>query len=366
MLSRYGIPISPRPIQKLAAVSGPKPALDWDRLQSYPVPFQTEMAAKDVGKQSVADKPDGTYEGDVILLNRPILPPQTVGPPQTPPGLYTVAHNVLWTFLYQNRHMFEIPETDLGWHSSSFPVTTLNSVAEGINTIRLPERCRSTNGSCAAGDYASSNSDNSYTFEGNGGYSVPGVVHHELNHFVMKRYFDVGSVEGEVTTTNPALACTANPAFFGGSQGNSTVTNPAGCATLANDFNMVEALAQAEFAVGGQPLQLWAQYIRNDEADDLDTGWLAGFNWGRAANPMTWEFGYAYGVVEKDAQFGQFVDSDFGGGVTDVDGSIFKIGYAPAKNWLLNGTYFMNKRFVDAGAEDLSYDRYQIDLNWKF
>jgi hypothetical protein len=180
-------------------------------------------------------------------------------------------------------------------------------------------------------------------------------------------YFDVGSVEGEVTTTNPALACTANPAFFGGPQGNSTVTNPAGCATLANDFNMVEALAQAEFAVGGQPLQLWAQYIRNDEADDLDTGWLAGFNWGRAANPMTWEFGYAYGVVEKDAQFGQFIDSDFGGGVTDVDGGVFRIAFAPAKNWVLNGTYFMNDRFIDApGAIERSYDRYQVDFNWKF
>ena len=71
--------------------------------------------------------------------------------------------------------------------------------------------------------------------------------------------------------------------------------------------------------------------------------------------------------IEKDAQFGQFVDSDFGGGVTDVDGSIVKIGYAPAKNWVLNGTYFMNNRFVDApGATERSYDRYQIDLNWKF
>ncbi len=84
-------------------------------------------------------------------------------------------------------------EDGVGWHSSSFAVTTLNSVGEGINTIRLPERCRSSNGSCAASDYAGSNSGNSYTFEGNAGYSTPGVIHHELNHFVMKRYFDIGS-----------------------------------------------------------------------------------------------------------------------------------------------------------------------------
>ena len=145
------------------------------------------------------------------------------------------------------------------------------------------------------------------------------------------------------------------------------MTNAAGCSVLANDFNMIEALAQAEFDIRNQPLQIWAQYIKNDQADDLDTGWLAGFNWGKAANPMSWEFGYAYGAIEKDAQFGQFVDSDFGGGVTDVDGSIFKIGFAPAKNWVLNGTYYMNNRFIDApGAIERSYDRYQLDLNWKF
>ncbi len=179
-------------------------------------------------------------------------------------------------------------------------------------------------------------------------------------------YFDVGAAQGQVTTTN-ATPCTANNGFFGGPQGNTTVLNGAGCPTLLNDFNMIEALAQAEFTIGNQPLQIFAQYIQNQEADDLETGWLTGFNWGKASNPRSFEFGYAYGVIEKDAQFGQFIDSDFGGGVTDVDGSILKLGFAPAKNWVLNGTYFINNRFIDApGAIERSYDRYQIDLNWKF
>jgi outer membrane murein-binding lipoprotein Lpp len=179
-------------------------------------------------------------------------------------------------------------------------------------------------------------------------------------------YFDVGSVRGQVTTTN-TVPCTANGAFFGGPQGNTTVLNGAGCPTLVNDYNMIEALAQAEFTIANQPLQIFAQYIQNQEVDDLDSGYLAGFNWGKASNPMSWEFGYAYGVIEKDAQFGQFVDSDFGGGVTDVDGGVFKFGFAPAKNWVVNGTYFMNTRFIDApGAIEQDYDRYQIDLNFKF
>ena len=179
-------------------------------------------------------------------------------------------------------------------------------------------------------------------------------------------YFDVGAVRGEVTTTN-TVPCTANTSFFGGPQGNTTVLDADGCRVLANDYNMIEALGQLELTIANQPLQAWVQFIQNQEVDDLDTGWLAGFNWGKASNPGSFEFGYAYGVIEKDSQFGQFVDSDFGGGVTDVDGSIFKIGYAPTKNWVLNGTYFMNNRFIDApGATERSYDRYQIDLNWKF
>jgi cell division protein FtsB len=179
-------------------------------------------------------------------------------------------------------------------------------------------------------------------------------------------YFDVGSVQGQVTTTN-TVPCTANPAFFGGPQGNTTVLNAAGCPTLLNDFDMLEALAQAEFNLGGQPVQIYAQYVQNQEADDLDTGYLAGFNFGKASNPYTWEFGYAYAVIEKDSQFAQFIDSDFGGGVTDTDGSVLKIGFAPAKNWVVNGTYFMNNRFVDApGATERNYDRYQIDMNFKF
>jgi outer membrane murein-binding lipoprotein Lpp len=180
-------------------------------------------------------------------------------------------------------------------------------------------------------------------------------------------YFDVGSVQGEVTTLSTSNPCVNNGAFFNGPQGNTTFTDALGCARLLNDYNMVEAIGQAEFNVGSQPVQVFAQAIQNQEADDLDTGWFAGFTYGKAGNPRTWDFGYAYGVMEKDASFGQFIDSDFGGGVTDVNGSVFRFGYAPAKNWLLNGTYFMNNRFIDApGATERNYDRYQIDMNFKF
>jgi hypothetical protein len=181
-------------------------------------------------------------------------------------------------------------------------------------------------------------------------------------------YFDARVVEGQVTAA--ATGCTVNNAFFGGAQGNTTVADASGCLLLANDFNMLEGVVQAELAIGSRPLTLFGDYIQNVEADSLDTGYALGFTFGKASNPMTWDFSYAYQFIEKDAQFGQFVDSDFGGGITDTQGSVFKVGFAPAANWLLSGTYFMNERSVDVATSSIpansDYDRYQIDLSTKF
>jgi len=80
-----------------------------------------------------------------------------------------------------------------GNFKSSFSVSTMDDLGEGIGTIRLPERCRSGNTNCAATDYDDSNSGTLYTYEGNGGYHFPSVIHHELNHFVMIDYLGVSN-----------------------------------------------------------------------------------------------------------------------------------------------------------------------------
>ena len=177
-------------------------------------------------------------------------------------------------------------------------------------------------------------------------------------------YIDVGGLQGEVT--NAATGCVVNAAFFGGAQGNTTFTDGLGCTRLMDDYNLVEALAQADFKVGGRiPVVVFGDYLRNQRASDHDTGYSLGFGVGKAADPHSWEFGYAWQSLEKDAQFGQFTDSDFGGGITDTRGSVFKFGYAPAKSWTVNATYFLNQRFVNVGTKS-DYDRWQLDLNYKF
>lgn len=186
-----------------------------------------------------------------------------------------------------------------------------------------------------------------------------------LKLFAAVGYYDVGAVQNEITTTTGS--CAANGAFFGGPQGNLTYAG-AGCARLLNDYDLVELLAQADWTLGGLPLTVFLDYIQNQEADDEDVGYAAGVTLGKAARSHSWEIGYVYQDMEKDAQFGQFLDADLGGGITGSNGSVIKVGYAPAKSWTLNGQYFLNDRRTgnSVTAPKLDYRRLQLDLNYKF
>lgn len=182
-------------------------------------------------------------------------------------------------------------------------------------------------------------------------------------------YYQVGAVQGEVTLTSATPPCAANGAFFGGAQGNRTVV-VGGCRTLRDGYELIEGLAQLEFKLGSYPASVFANYIQNQEALDNDSGYAAGFTFGKAGDPKSWEFSYVYQDMDQNAQFAQFVDSDFGGGITFSKGSVFKAAWAPAKNWTINGTYFLNERqLVASGATNdiwRDYDRWQLDLNYKF
>ena len=129
---------------------------------------------------------------------------------------------------------------------------------------------------------------------------------------------------------------------------------------------------QADFAIGKLPVNVFVDYMMNTEAEvnttagkKLDSAWAAGITLGRAVEPKTWEVGYTYQTAEKDSVFAQFHDSDFGGNLLDSKGHGFKVGYAPAINWTLNGTYYVNERFMDVGTPR-DYTRLMLDLNYKF
>jgi hypothetical protein len=197
-------------------------------------------------------------------------------------------------------------------------------------------------------------------------------------------------------------------AFFGGSSfGNTTVNATAGggaCARaiavaspcLLMDYDVIEGFADLTATVGGQPLRFFVDYAKNTEAEvnpvageKLDTAYAVGVNYGAAgAAKGTWEVGVLYQQIEKDALFGQLLDSDFGDGNTDTKGLVLRGGYSPARNWTLNATLFLNDLANDVpqngivvfneatpapldtttinGVFDREYKRLQLDLNFRF
>lgn len=179
------------------------------------------------------------------------------------------------------------------------------------------------------------------------------------------QYSDLVKGEG----FRPFYGCSGTAAVSAGTitcaNGNTVIGTTAANAVLANDFNVVGASVEYSTRAGAWPLQVWADFARNVAADDLETAWTAGLTLGRAADRGSWEAGVAYESLGKDAIFGQLVDSDFGDGRTDADGWIFRGGYALARNWLINATWFLNDRQTEVGTAS-DYRRFMLDLNLRF
>jgi hypothetical protein len=166
-------------------------------------------------------------------------------------------------------------------------------------------------------------------------------------------YYECGSCQGE------------SPLFNNNGNGNTTFA-VSGVNRLTYGYEILEIGAQTGITAMDLPLTFWANYAQNMASDvEYDTAFAIGAVLGKASNPKTWEAGLFYQEIDKDALFGQWIDSDFGDGRTDSEGWVLKGGYAPVRNFTVNATYFMNTLNKDVGV-DLDYDRLQLDLNYKF
>jgi hypothetical protein len=182
-------------------------------------------------------------------------------------------------------------------------------------------------------------------------------------------YFDHGATQGY----NPFATVP------GTTNGNTTTTSRAICRNviatcLQFDYNIVEVFGEVATTLADRPFTAFVDYARNGDAV-LDTAYSLGFQYGRASNPNTWEVGLQYQKIEKDSLFAQTVDSDFADGNTDGDGFALRFGYAFARNFRFNATYFMNDLNNDVATTvtgvtgpvfNRDYKRMQLDLNWGF
>lgn len=167
--------------------------------------------------------------------------------------------------------------------------------------------------------------------------------------------------------------------FHGGNAYGNTTTGT-GCrdgATqcLASDYNLIEVLAEYVIPVAGRPLAFHADYFVNEAAaTPHDRAWSAGLQYGRAAEPRSWELGYFLQRAEKDAVFAQYTDSDVGAGNTDYQAHMLRAGYALARNWTVNLTWQLAETNLDQPVtvdgvglvEGRDYNRVQLDMNFRF
>ena len=131
------------------------------------------------------------------------------------------------------------------------------------------------------------------------------------------------------------------------------------------NYELLTAGAEFSFNVLELPLVLFAEYVQNEDADDLDQGYIAGTRLGQARKRGTWQLRYEYRELEADATLGLWTDSDFAGGGTDGKGHAFTGAYALTDRWTLGFTYFDSERGVDLG-DDEDYKRLMIDTAFKY
>lgn len=146
--------------------------------------------------------------------------------------------------------------------------------------------------------------------------------------------------------------------------GNSAVMD-GGVEVYAYDYNLINASVDLSFSLFDMPMSIYGDYVENDDADDLETGYLAGVKLGKAKKKGSWQVQYQYQDLEADATLGLLTDSDFAGGGTDGEGHKFSAKYAIDNAWYVGATYFDTNRGVDLG-NDSDYQRLMIDTGFKY
>ncbi|MGK7294655.1 MAG: putative porin, partial [Candidatus Wenzhouxiangella sp. M2_3B_020] len=146
-----------------------------------------------------------------------------------------------------------------------------------------------------------------------------------------------------------------NPCYRGNCNGNTV--DAAG--NLVFDYDITRLRAGAKVA----GFNLFGSWARNGDAEE-DTAYSYGAVYGKVDEPGTWSIAAAYQDVEKDALYGGMVDATFAGGRTANDGYSIKGTYALGRNWV--GSFIWFDTTTDKLGNPRDYNRYQLDLLWKF
>ncbi|MCH8060063.1 MAG: putative porin [Proteobacteria bacterium] len=151
------------------------------------------------------------------------------------------------------------------------------------------------------------------------------------------------------------------PFFDAGPRGNSVDLE----GNYVVGYEDVEFFAQLDTNVGDWPLSVFLHLLRNNAASEQDTAYAVGARFGASKAKGDKEFIWIYRDIEADAVVGTIIDSDFGGGGTDLSGHVFKGKIAVTDTITLSGTFYRNSVDRFQGIEH-DYNRVQIDVEFKF
>jgi hypothetical protein len=194
---------------------------------------------------------------------------------------------------------------------------------------------------------------------------------------VAAHYYDCGACQDQ---SSILFGNTATTGAFANTSGNGNSVYRVGATTVASpaflryDYEILQLSGEMGMTAFNQPLSLWVDYAQNMASGvQQDTAYALGASLGRASNPKTWQAAAWYQMLESDALFGQFVDSDFGDGRTDSEGWVLRGAYAPVRNFNVMATLFLNKLNQDEERDNyfnvndtLDYTRLQLDFNYRF
>ena len=131
------------------------------------------------------------------------------------------------------------------------------------------------------------------------------------------------------------------------------------------DYTLYHGSLGLGFEVFDMPLAVYGDYVQNDDANEYDTGYIAGIQIGKAKGRGSWQLQYQYEQLDANAPLGLVTDSDFMGGGTDAEGSKYSAAYMLDDNWSLAATYYDGNTGVDLGNDD-KYRRLQLDTYFKY
>jgi hypothetical protein len=178
----------------------------------------------------------------------------------------------------------------------------------------------------------------------------------------MRNQLGPGTLTAAVSWSDLGAGQGHAPFFLGISNGNTVNAD----GTLTYDFRIAGLSADYSMKLRGVPLTFYLDLARNAGAPENNEAYGVAAQIGTASDANTWELAYLYQEIQRDALFGQFVDSDFGAGLTDSRGSMWRVAYAVSPRVILNVNYFANDIGIASDAPAADYERLQLEANLRY